>query len=542
MKGWGIIIIVLMGLSSCGHESTDDSKIFRYNEAAGIASLDPAFAKDQAMIWACCQLYNGLVELDKDLHVRPSIAERWEISSDGKTYTFHLRDDVYFHENKCFPKKTRRVKAQDFVYSFQRILSPSTASPGMWIFSLVDSLNNQPCFFAPDDSTFIITLKEPFAPFLGILTMPYCSVVPKEAIETYGKDFRKYPVGTGPFYMKIWKEGIKLVLRKNTNYFQIDSLGIRLPYLEGVAVSFIADKQSAFLEFIKGNLDFMSGIDPNYKDELLTHKGKLRKKYQNKLQLITQPYLNTEYLGFLVDSTASPLKNPLLSRTIRQAVNHGFDREKMIRYLRNGIGTPGTGGIIPRGLPGYNDEEMIGYNYDPGKAAQLLAQAGYPKGEGLPSITLFTTASYLDLCKYIQQQLSLLGMDIKIDVNPPGALREMIAQSKTTWFRGSWIADYPDAENYLSLFYSPNHCPVGPNYTHFSNPTFDKLYKQARRETNDSLRCKLYEKMDKLIVQEAPIVVLYYDQVLRFAQKNVLNLGSNAMNLLVLKEVNKTKP
>lgn len=539
LKGWEIIVAGVLVLNSCGHDATDDSNIFRYNESAGIATLDPAFAKDQSIIWACNQLYNGLVELDEDLCVQPALAKSWEISEDGKTYTFHLRNNVYFHEDICFPNGTRQVVAQDFVYSFQRVLSPVVASPGMWIFSLVDSLNNRPYFTAPDDTTLIIKLKEPFAPFLGMLSMTYCSVLPKEAVEAYGKDFRKHPVGTGPFFLKLWKENVKLIFRKNPNYFQHDRLGIRLPYLDGVAITFITDKQSAFLEFVKGNLDFMSGIDPNYKDELLTHQGQLRTKYHNTLQLITQPYLNTEYLGFLMDTVDKQKNNPLLNIHVRQAINYGFDREKMIRYLRNGIGMPGSGGIIPKGLFGYNAEKNIGYDYNPVKAADLLAKAGYPKGEGLPTITLSTTASYLDLCKYIQQQLSLLGMDVKIDVNPPGALREMIAQSKTPWFRGSWIADYPDAENYLSLFYSPNHCPTGPNYTHFQSEVFDRLYEQARRETNDSLRAILYEDLDKLIMEQAPIVVLYYDQVIRFAGKNVKNLGSNAMNLLVLKNVRK---
>jgi peptide/nickel transport system substrate-binding protein len=331
----------------------------------------------------------------------------------------------------------------------------------------------------------------------------------------------------------MWKEGVKLVMLKNEDYFEKDSLGNTLPYLDAVAITFIIDKQSVFLEFVKGNIDFISGIDPNYKDEVLTRSGKLQPKYQDKIQLLTQTYLNTEYLGFRMD-----LNSPLQDKRIRQAINHGFDREKMIKYLRNNIGVAGKWGILPQGLVGF-DSTAKTYNYDPQLSKELLAQAGYPNGEGLSEITLSTTASYLDLCKYIQQQLGLLGIKVKLDVNPPAALRENMAQGKSEWFRGSWIADYPEAENYLSLFYSPNRSPKGSNYTAFSSKEYDRLYEKARGETDLEKRIKLYEQMNAILLEEAPIVVLYYDQVLRFTQKNISGLEPNPMNHLVLKYVKK---
>lgn len=534
------LLFLLVLVSSCSKDnSLKDKKVFRYNESANISSLDPAFAKDQAMIWANLQLFNGLVQLDSALNIKPSIAKSWEISQDGLTYTFILRSDVLFHNHNLFNNKKRKVIASDFVYSFNRIVDEKIASPGAWIFNSVVKKEGKFAFLAKNDTTFQIILKDAFSPFLGLLTMPYASVVPKEIVEHYGQDFRKNPIGTGPFYFKMWKEGVKLVLLKNENYFEKDHQGNPLPYLDAVNISFIIDKQSVFLEFVKGNIDFISGIDANYKDEVLTRKGELQEKYKNKINLITQPYLNTEYLGFLVDKTKSPNHNPLLNKKIRQAINYGFDRKKMIKYLRNNIGLAAENGIIPKGLAGFDTNNHCGYSYNPQKAKQLLNEAGYPNGKGLPPISLATTSTYLDLCKYIQQQLNLLGFDIKIDVTPPGALREQIAQSKTMWFRGSWIADYPDAENYLSLFYSPNFCPKGPNYTHFSNKSFDLLYEKAKKETTLQKRTELYKQMDKLIMEQAPIVVLYYDQVLRFTQKNINGLSSNPMNLLILKNVKK---
>ena len=511
---FAIAIIALVGCSGHRH---DDKMIFRYNETAGIATLDPAFAKDQSIIWGCRQLYNGLIQLDTNLEVQPCIAKRWDIAPDGLTYTFTLRNDVRFHNG-------RTVTAADFAYSFHRIVDPSVASPGAWIFSDVED------FQAVDDTTFSIRLREPFAPFLSMLGMVYCSVVPREVVEQYGKDYRKHPCGTGPFRFQYWKEGVKLVLRKNPDYFEQDEDGTRLPYLDAVAVTFIVDRHTVFLEFVKGNLDFMNSLDASYKDEILTLDGQLKAKYADRIHMTSTPYLHTEYLGFDMENDQSPLHD----RRLRQAISCGFDRRKMMRFLRNNIGAPGVGGFIPRGLPGYSD---CGYEYNPQRAKQLLADAGYPDGKGLPKLKLSTTANYLDLCKYIQQQLGLLGIDVQVDVNPPAALREQMAQGKCQWFRGSWVADYPDAENYLSLFYGPNRTPAGPNYTRFSNPTVSRLYSHARSCTSTDERTRLYQTIDSLVMQEAPVMVLYYDQILHFTHKNVSGLRSNAMNNLDLRHV-----
>ncbi len=540
-----ILSLFICGAMSCFRtdRTSDDRTVFRYNESSGIATLDPAYAKDQAHIWVCNQIYNGLVQPDDSMRIRPCIAKSWVMSEDGLSYVFKLRDDVFFHDDGVFPEgKGRRVVAGDFVFSFNRILDDKIASPGAWIFNDVarDS-SGKACFLAPDDTTFIIKLKQVFPPFLSLLEMQYCSVIPHEAVDFYGRDFRSHPVGTGPFRLKMWKENQRLILVKNRNYFETEQ-GQRLPYLDAVSVSFVADKQSAFLEFIRGNLDFMSGIAPSYIDELIAKTGELNDKYKDKINLNVQPYLNTEYLGFLVDESLPGNKtNPLLKKQVRQAINYGFDRGKMIKYLRNSIGTPGIYGIVPPGMP-YHDTSMVkGYSYNPDKARSLLAGAGYPNGKGLPEITLSTTSSYLDLCEYIQHQLGEIGIKIKVDVNPPATLREMIAKSKLTFFRASWIADYPDMENYLALFYSKNFCPRGPNYTHFSNNTYDQLFETARQITNDSIRNVYYSKMDSILIEEAPYVVLYYDMVLRFTQKNISGLGSNPMNLLTLKRVRKIR-
>ena len=527
--------------ASCSNYDRQQGKtVFRYNEAANISTLDPAFAKDQTIIWAANQVYNGLIQLNDRMEILPCIATSWEISESGLDYSFHLRRDVLFHDSPAFTGgKGRCVTARDFVFSFNRLVDPKVASPGAWLFNNINRSAGHSAFEAPDDSTFIIHLQQPFPPFLRTLCMQYCSVIPKEAIDYYGGEFRRNPVGTGPFMFKMWEEGVKLVLLKNPRYFETEN-GQRLPYLDAVAITFVPDKQSAFLEFIKGNLDLMSGIDPTYKDELLTKEGKLQQKYFSTINLITQPYLNTEYLGFMVgkNSTTAPAGVP--AKEIRKAINLAFDRKKMIRYLRNNIGVPGCQGITPKGLPSF-DSGNVFYDYNPVKARQLLAAAGHPGGSGLPPVVLTSTSDYLDICKYIQHQVSAIGIDLRIEVSPPAAVKEMKAEAKLPFFRASWIADYPDAENYLSMFYSKNFCPKGPNYTHFSNPEFDRLYEKSMETVSDSLRFSYYRRMENIMMEEAPVVILYYDQVLRFVRKNIRGLGSNPMNLLTLKHVTKSR-
>jgi peptide/nickel transport system substrate-binding protein len=537
-----IISMVVIFFSCRPAFREDPSKtVFRYNEFSNITSLDPAFAKDQANIWACNQLYNGLLQLDEHLRVTPCIARSWKIDSTGKIYEFNLRTDVFFHDHPLFPGgKGRQVTARDFVYSFNRILDPTLTSPGIWVFNAVEKTGNRYSFTALNDSTLQIRLSEPFPPFAGILSMLYCSVVPEEIINELGPDFRRNPSGTGPFRYKYWKENVKLVLVKNEHYFETEQ-GNRLPHLDAVAISFLIDKQAAFLEFVKGNLDFISGLDQSYKDELLTGEGLLQEKYQDRFNLVTQPYLNTEYLGILVDTSLDIVKNsPLKHKQIRQAINHGFDREKMIRYLRNNIGYPGLYGIIPPGLPSF-DTNLKAYDYNPAKARQLIREAGYESPDQIPVITLHTTAEYVDLFKYIQHQLGELGLNIMIEVNPAATLMQLKAYSKIDFFRASWIADYPDEENYLSLFTSANLAPAGPNYSHFRNKTYDSLYSISQKEIHSEERSSLYKQMNQIIMDEAPVVILYYDQVLRFTQKNIIGLGSNPLNLLSLKQVKKIR-
>lgn len=526
------IIFGLLLLISCGEseQNSRDHLVFRYNEHGNIPTLDPAFARNLQIIWPTNQLYNGLVQLDDSLNIIPDIAKNWSIDDSTHTYTFYLRDDVYFHKNKVFknyPDSTRVVTAHDFVYSFDRLTDENVASPGSWIMSNIHT------YEAINDTTFSIQLTKPFPAFLGLLSMRYCSVVPKEAVDYYGNDFRRNPVGTGPFQFQMWEENVKLVLRKNPLYFEKDANGNSLPYLEAVAITFLPDKQSEFLQFAQGKLDFISGLDNSYKDEILTTDGKLQAKYQEDFKLVTGPFLNTEYLGIYLPTPKSEIQN----KEFRQAINYGFDRHQMVKYLRNGMGIPAVHGFIPKGLSGHS--EIEGYTYNPEKARQLIETYKRASGNSQPQITIGTSGNYLDIVEFIQRELEKLGIAVTIDVMPPSTLRQMRSSGEIDIFRASWIADYPDAENYLSLFYSPNFAPNGPNYVHFKNEVYDSLYTKALTRSAIDERKELYTKMDSIIVAEAPVIPLFYDMAVRFVNKKVDGLGINPQNFLVLKHVRK---
>lgn len=531
--------IVLIFLAACGTHNNDyrDKKIFRYNEAAGISSLDPVFARDQANIWAVNQLYNGLVQLDDSLKVKPCLAKSWSISDSGRLYTFTLQKEIYFHPDMVFGGRKRILTAEDVAYSLRRLSDPATASPGRWVLSSMaldeDSLAEVK---APNDSTVILRLKEVFSPFLSLLAMQYCAIVPHEAVEHYGKDFRRHPVGTGPFVFKRWEEGVKLVLLKNPEYFERDEQGKRLPYLDAVSITFIGEKHTAFMEFMLGKYDFISGIDPNYKDVLLDKNGVLKSAYTDKFVMAKSSYLNTEYLGFQFDFKSNPA---LRDVRVRRAINVGFDRAAMMRYLRNGMGIPAYFGLLPPALAGNTyDTSRAGF-YNPELAASLLKEAGYPNGKGLPEIKLYTTASYLDLCEFMQSQLGTLGIKLSLEVLPPASLRDMMYRSNASFFRGSWIADYPDAENYLSLLYGPNKVPNGPNYTGFSNKRYDQLYRWLKSETDPAQRLIYIREMNSIMMDEVPVIPLYYDIAVRFIRKGVSGMEPNPLNLLILKKVDK---
>ena len=222
---------------------------------------------------------------------------------------------------------------------------------------------------------------------------------------------------------------------------------------------------------------------------------------------------------------------------MRQALSYAVNREGLISYVRNGLGTKGDYGFVPYALPSFDSSRVQGYPYNLKKAQELLKEAGFPEGKGLPPLKLNTYASDAEIAEHLRKDWKEIGVEVSIEKNQFGTHRELVGNAKANMFRGSWLGDYPDAENYLALFYSKNNPPKGPNFFHFKDNNFDKLFEEAHENSNTFIRYEDYLKMDQIIMENAVVIPLYYDEIIQLKQQYVKGLEINAMNNLVLKYV-----
>ena len=537
----GVLLFTVLGLGGCKNvDKKSPQQIFHYNEDVSVTTLDPAFVRSQSENWIVSQIFNGLIDLDAQLQPVPALAKSWEISTDLLTYTFHLRSDVNF----CFVDKqgkvtTRKMVASDVAYSLSRIADPATSSPGAWIFvGKIDSQLNR-VFIAPNDSTFVLKLVSPAASLLGLLSTNFGYVVPKEYARLDKSYLARNPVGTGPFYVRRWEDEIKLVMRKNPHYHEKDTQGLPLPYLDAINVTFVKNKQTAFMQFAAGSYDFFNGLEGSFKDELLTDQAMLKPKYAQKMKAIITPFLNTEYVGCYLGEYPGKT-NWLKDVHLRRALFYAVDKQKLVRFFRNGLGDAGDWGVVPPILNVHEKEAITEANAAWQKALAEYQQSSYAKQTNKPEIVLSTTADYLDMMVYLQETWGRLGVKIKVDIQTGGMLRQLRNEGKLMLFRGSWIADYPDAENFLACYYAPYLSPMGPNYTHFEDAQFDALYRLIEAGESGqkaSLRKQYIQQANQILIDQAPVIPLYYDKSIRLIQPWVQGLENDAANRLVLKRV-----
>ena len=511
--------------------------VIRLNEAAAPRSLDPVRISEDAGHHIADQIFDSLLEFDDELNLIPGLAERYEVSDDGKTYTFYLRKGISFHDNPCFPDGTgREVKAEDVKYSFTRVLDPKSLSTGVWVFEdavegakeyMDGSADEVSGFQVVDDYTFRIQLTKPFAPFRYRIAMAYCFVLPREAVEYYKEDFFQNPVGTGPFQFVYWKPNQEILLKRNLRYWMKDKDGVQLPYLDGVSFSQITDYKVAFIELELGNLEMVQQIHEDLWTKVFDENNNPRSDYQN-YTLEHMSLWVTQYFGF--NLTKPPFGDNL---KLRQAINYAIDREAIIKYVMNGRGIPAKG-VVPDGMPGYQPT-VEGYSYDPEKAKQLLAEAGYPNGEGLEEITLQLNSGGTvneSIAEAIQAQLSKVGIKVGLQVVEWAQHLESIDGGEPVFYRLGWIADYPDPENFLSLLWSKNFSPNGPNYSRYSNPEYDRLFEEALKTTDPKQQIALYQQAEEIAVSEAPWLFLFYTVRHRIMQPYVRNLVYNHQELI----------
>lgn len=529
--------------AACGLDSTEEVRVFRYNESANLSSLDPAFARTLEPMWVVDQLFDGLVELDENLEVKPLIAERFELDSSGRVWKFYLRPDVRFHAIDVVPGliQGRVCTAHDVVYSLNRLRDPQVASSGAWILDAVDAEAIGGGILALRDDVVQITLREPFPPFLGLMSTAYANVVPVEAVEHFGSDFRSHPVGTGPFQLAWWMEDVACVLHRNPQYWERDELGQSLPYLDAVHISFAADMGAEFQGLKQGKFDFMSGLHPAYMDELLDDSGKLNPAYAVDLRMETVPFLKTDYIGFFIEPSEEDEWLPWKDKAVRRALSAGIDRLSISRNLRRGAVMPASS-FVPPALLGLNSDSMLSQMEQAGSvdwAMSVLDSVRTLHPTPWPELRISTTSDYTDLCAALQYQWGRLGLEVSIDVVSAAAHRERVATGKAALFRKSWLADYPDAENFLGLFHSRNFAPSGPNYSHFADDEFDSMFEQAMSSTDPLKRLATYRRMNERISQFMPVIPLFHDQVTHFLRNEVTGWKISPVNRLDLREVRK---
>jgi oligopeptide transport system substrate-binding protein len=453
-------------------------------------TLDPARLTDIYGVTVINQVFDGLVEFDAHLNVLPALAKSWSASRDGLVWTFQLRRGVQFHNG-------REVVAADVVYSLSRFLDPAVGSPRSWFLDKVKgagafrsgTTKSLDSVKAVDRYTVQITLAEPFAPFISILGLPHLTIVPKEEIERAGSDFASSPIGTGPFRFVQWKRGEEIVLKANEQHFR------GRPFLDHVRfVIFPGTNENDMIRaFERGELED-SPLPPEKRQAFLQ---------SDTYQVIRKPTLSLLVIGFNVE------RSPLDRRKIRQSFNYAIDKNHVNEEVQGGRYVVARG-ILPPGMPGYTPE-IQGYDYDPAKAKDLLAQAGHPAGSNLAPMTLSSSAKGLEAQREfqtIQQHLAAIGMKVnRKQFESWPTFREALLRGEAELFRFSRYADYPDPDN---IFYPLFHSQSEGNFFRYRNHLVDDLLDKARRETNDLLRAKLYREAEQIILQDAPAIILLH--------------------------------
>ena len=490
---WILVFIGFVLISGSTATASDSSNQPRYGGKFSVPlssepeSLDPAYITDIYSVTIANNLYDGLVEFDKDLNVVPAIAELWKISRDRKLYTFHLQKGVTFHNG-------REVTAEDFIFSITRILDPKTHSP---VASLFFNIKGAKAFHKGKCSevdglkilnryTIQIQLDEPFSPFLSILAMANAKVIPKEAA---GPNFSQSPVGTGPFKFNSWKDGKEIVLTANENYY------LGRPYLDTLSFQIYPNIvwEKIFDDFERGFLD--QSIIPSNKYNSIVSDTQNQKNYK----LVSKPTLNLVYVG--INCNIKPLDDI----RVRQALTLAVDTEKIVGQITKRGSIPAKG-ILPPGIAGF-DPEFDGYGYNPVRARQLLAEAGYPEGRGIPPLEIWTVSKSESVQQELMAYKNYLA-DIGVKIVPKVAdnwkhFITLINNQKVPLYYAAWYADYPDPDNFL---YVLCHSNSRTNRMGYRNTEIDGMLEKARQEVNYIERINIYREVQRQVMKDAPLI------------------------------------
>jgi oligopeptide transport system substrate-binding protein len=451
--------------------------------------LDPAFSTDIYSVTVIQQVFDGLVQLDRSLNVVPALAADWRVSSDGLIYTFTLRRNVKFHNGDP-------VTAEDFVYSFTRILDPAQRASARSYFEKISGaeayargkVKGIGGLKALDPYTLQVALKEPFAPFLSVLAMKSSKVICRREVERWGKDVGYHPVGTGPFRFESWS-GNQIVLRANADYFEGP------PYLDKVVFTIYPGAQNERIAS-----DFHAGMleeTPVY--GTITEELSAKQRYT----LVRKPSLSLLFYGMNCRNEA--LKDPL----VRQAIGYAINKPRIVREVYKDRFVLATT-VLPPGMPGYTPENAL-YDYSPEKARELLAKAEHKHPGRRLALTLLS-ASQSSVAQQelamVAEDLAAVGIDLQVQYEPDWPTFEArLSDERLQMYRYAWFADIPDPDNFLNIL-----CGSGSryNFMKYSNPQVDHLLSQALVETEVLKRANLYREAERIILADAPLFPLMY--------------------------------
>lgn len=505
-----VSLLLFLGCALTSHAAPKQGGIYRRALFRPPESLDPARATSVYASTVMHQVFDGLVEFDGEQGVRPGLATFWHASQDGRVWTFQLRQGVRFHHG-------REMTAEDVIYSFTRLLDPQRRSPRSWIFSRVQGakafragdVDHVSGFESLDRYRLRITLAEPYAPFIHLLSIMAAKIVPRDEVLRLGDDFGRHPVGTGPFRLMTW-DGDGIRLQAHDAYFG------QPPYLEQLHFRIFPKGalRDAFDAFQRGELEETKIPGPE-RQRLLKESGH---------HFVEKPLLATLFL--LLDTQAGPLQDP----RVRQAINYAIDRERINATIRKGRFQTARG-ILPRGMPGYNFT-MTGYPYDAERALRLLAEAGYPGGKGLRPLELWSSStSETARAEHaaIKRALEQIGLTVHVRTASSWSAykHDVIGKRPGGMYRYAWYADFAEPSNFL---YTLFHSSSPGNYIHYANPEVDQLLDTAQREIDPQKRKRLYQQAEALIMQDAPTVNIVYYDIERLFQSYVKGLDVRSMS------------
>jgi peptide/nickel transport system substrate-binding protein/oligopeptide transport system substrate-binding protein len=496
-------------------ETVKRAKNYNFPLPADVKSLDPAHITDTVSDSVAQRLYNRLVKFNTDGSVKEDLAESYSISEDGMVYSFTLREGVKFHNGDP-------LSVDDVIYSYTRLVSPSTASERANLLYYVQGaremrddqdgkITSVSGLQKVDDRTMTISLSAPYAPFLNVLCMTTFGVVPKSEVERDEKGFGSNPVGTGPFVFDNWTPDERVVLKANRTYFG------HVPEIETLTFRIINDENTRFENFRNGTLEHCD-IPPS-KIKTVMDDPELK-------QLIAgEPAMDMYGYGFNCEQV--PFKD---NAALRQAFNYAVDKQNIIDNVWAGLVTEQKT-IVPAGMF-YFDNSSQGFPYNPDKAAELLVQAGYPKGEGLPPFTLNIDLQPTNklVAEAVQEDLSRIGIKVNIETTDWGPFLDKVYAGNSLFFQNTWLGDYPDPDNWLyQLLHTENFGDAG-NISRWSNSRFDALVTEAQTEPDQAQRNELYMQAEGIALSEAPWLLLFWKNSSTLVQPYVKGLKITKMD------------